>query len=446
MLNSILNSKFIYTKDETSFNLNLDFKLQTDPLHCFNHYRIIQNFLNDSYSNNYIILKSVLSQNINRNHDLQNRIKNIIIDNPKKLEDFDNLEKIKSAFIDYMQSVYSHPKVLHAHGIYEDDYGNVTELNTNWIALNRFQTNRNIKPLSEALDNYKGPGVFLTLTIDHKKVNGLKDAWQNISKRWNTFITRLCIEMNIKRKDLHYIWVLEAQGNGYPHIHALFLGIDYLFYAGNKNEWIKDNPHSKNLKHFWKIGGVFINSTKNKENIEKPIYYMMKYIRKTFEPFNGDDDKKILTQSLLWAFNKRSWNTSRGIFKFLNYYPKIPVVDMELVEMITIERLKGQYTPLLWIEKRIDKNNLVNQSSETFTTSNEDLNYLAEKISLFTATKSEQQAFKRLLKYKLDGIDGSYTIYDFKNPLKPEWIEWYKRYKHKRKIEKGLNAKYYLNT
>ena len=439
---SVLDTnRFIYSNNEISNNLDLNFKLQTDTVHCLDHSCIIQNFLKNSFSNNYIILKSELSQNINRNHDLQTRIRNTIIDKPKKLEDFDNLDHIKNAFIDYMNNAYKHPKVLHAHG----QFDNGEEINSNWIALNRFQSNQNIKPLSEALANYKGPGVFLTLTVDHKKVNGLKDAWQNIAKRWNTFITRLSIELKKPRKELNYIWVLEAQDNGYPHIHALFLGIDYLFWAGNKKEWINDNPHSKNIKHFWKIGGVFINSTKNHDNIERPIYYMMKYIRKTFEPFNPND-KKLLTQAMLWVFNKRSWNTSRGIFKFLDYEPKLPVVDMELEEMLTIERLKGQSTPLIWIENRIDKNNPANQPGETFTTSNEDLDYLAEKVSMFRASKSEQRALNYLLKYKNLGIEKSYTIYNLRDPINYEWIEWYKRYKRKRAIERKLNVKNYLNT
>jgi Protein of unknown function (DUF3296). len=407
---SVLDTnKFIYSKNEISNNLTLTFKPNLDNVLCFNHYSIIQNFLKTSFSNNYVVVKSEPSQNINRNHDLQNRIKNIIIDKPKKLEDFDNLEHVKTAFIDYMAYTFKHPKIMHTHGYFDDG----TEINSTWQALNRFQSNQNIKPLSEALANYNGPGVFLTLTIDPKKVNGLKDAWQTIAKRWNAFITRLSIELKKPRKELHYIWVLEAQQNGYPHIHALFLGIDYLFWAGNKTEWLNDNPHSKNIKHFWKIGGVFINSTKNHNNIERPIYYMMKYIRKTFEPFNPND-KKLLTQALLWVFNKRSWNTSRGIFQFLNYEPKIPAVDMELEEMLTIERLKGQYTPLVWIENKIDKNNPAYQSGETFTTSNEDLDYLAEKVSLFHASKSEQRALAYLLKYKNLGIEKSYTIYNLK--------------------------------
>lgn len=415
-VNAVLKSnKFIYSNNEISNNLDLNFKLQTEPLVCFNHSSIILNFLNLNFGNKYIIKKSDKVENINRNHDLQNRIKNIIIDNPEKLEDYDNLEKIKTAFTDYMKNVYSHPKILHGHGEFED--GN--EVNPTWIALNRFQSNRNIKPLSEALDNYKGHGVFLTLTIDHDLVDGLKDAWQKIAKRWNIFLTRLCIEKHIKRSDLNYIWVLEAQGNGYPHIHALFLGIDYLYWNGNKEAWLNDDPHSKNNKHFWKIGGVYINKTtwKNKkgeyESIRNPVNYMMKYIRKTFSPYY-DDDKKLLTQAMLWAFSKRSWNTSRGIFKFLNYEPKQSVIDVELEEMITVERLKGQYTPLVWIENKIDKNNPAYKSGKIYTNSDKDLNDLAEKISLFTATKSEQRAFKYLLKYKLQGIDKSYTVYDLK--------------------------------
>ena len=338
----------------------------------------------------------------------------------RKLEDFSDIDNVLKAFRNYKSECYLKPKVLHAHGIYEDDYGNTSELSITWEALNRFQSDRNIKPLSEALKQYKGKGVFLTLTVDHSKVRSLKEAWSNISKQWNIFMTRLSKELNVPRKDIHYIWVLEAQGNGYPHIHALFLGIDYLFWAGNKQEWINDNPHSKNLKHFWGWGSVYVNSTKSNTGVKNPINYMMKYIRKTFNPYS-QDDKKELTQAMLWAFNKRSWNTSRGLMSYLGHYSRVPVIDFELVEMVSFERLNGQSSGIVWLENT-DHN--AGQYVDTYSTDKEDLDYLAEKVSMFRASREEEKALNYLISMKNKGLDVSYHIYDLKDPN----AEWFKRY------------------
>jgi hypothetical protein len=271
-----------------------------------------------------------------------------ITDHKKNLYDYQDIENILNAFRSWQDNNYLHPKVLHAHGFNKKG----EPIESTWQAQNRFQSNRNIEPLSEALYNYKGKGVFLTLTINH--MHSLQDSWKNIAKWWHIYMRRLVIEIrsapgheDFKQSDLHYIWVLEAQENGYPHIHALFLGIDWLFWAGSKYEWINDNPHSKNLKHFWGKGSVFVNSTKKGENIKNPISYIMKYIRKMWDPY-GTDSKRELTQSMLWAFNKRSWNTSRKILEYLNYEKNEPV-RMKLISMEHFERLTGQHTPFIRI-------------------------------------------------------------------------------------------------
>ena len=371
--------------------------------YCLTHSNLIRNYFNDA-----VLIDSKSSGQINHNRDIPNNAKNLLIKNKNPLEYYDNINNINDVINDFrmwLANSYNHPKILHAHGY--DDYDN--EISATWEALNRFQSNRNIKPLSDALNNYKGSGVFLTLTVDHKKVKSLNDAWLNIAKQWNKFITRLRIEL--KQKKLNYIWVLEAQGNGYPHIHALFLGIDYLFYAGNKQEWINDNPHSKNLKHFWNWGSVFINSTKSKQSVKNPINYMMKYIRKTFDPYSKDN-KKELTQALLWAFNKRSWNTSRGIFDFLNYHTKISSIDLELVEMDTFEKLKGQSTPYVRIINvpNPDYKNTAYEVWNRYTTSKEDQSYLMDKLLKGNITYEEISILDDIIINILKGIDKSYKI------------------------------------
>ena len=383
-------SLFVYNSDFTNSltdTIELNFLLPASKVRCFNHSSIIQNFFD-----NAVINHSFKPNEISHNRDVQAMAKGMIKDK-HTLFDYADLDNVLQAFRSWKQKCYLHPFVLHSHG----QFDNGEEISATWQGLNRFQTDRNIKPLSKALENYHGKGVFLTLTVDHKIVTSLKDAWQNISKQWNIFMTRLSKELNIPRKDIHYLWVLEAQGNGYPHIHALFLGIDYLFWAGNKQEWINDNPHSKNLKHFWNWGSVFVNSTKSSAGVKNPVSYMMKYIRKTFTPYS-DDDKKELTQSLLWAFNKRSWNTSRGLLSYLGYSPKVPVVDLYLEEMVSFSRLKGQSSGVVWVDS-IDPELYPEavKPLDVLTTSDEDLNYLAEKVSLFRATSQEQRALKYLL-------------------------------------------------
>ena len=398
--NTESKSLFVYGNNNDLSNvLDLTFELPKNKIYCFNHHSVIETFFK-----NAVIVKSFRPFEISHNHDKQNNAKGMIKDK-RKLEDFNDIDNVKTAFRNWLSSCYAKPKVLHAHGDFEDDYGNYKVFSASWEALNRFQTDRNIKPLSQALEKYKGKGVFLTLTIDHKIVTNLKDAWQNIAKRWHTFIVRLKKELKVK--DLHYIWVLEAQGNGYPHIHALFLGLDYLFWAGNKQAWINDNPHSKNLKHFWAWGSVFVNSTKSNTGVKNPVSYMMKYIRKTFTPYSKDD-KKELTQALLWAFNKRSWNTSRGLLSYLGYSPKVPLIDFELVEMVSFERLNGQSSGLVWLENT--NHNDTSHSVEFYTTSNEDLDYLAEKVSLMRASIYEERALNYLISMKNKGLDVAYVL------------------------------------
>ncbi len=350
----------------------LDFRLspEKEVQSCIYHRSIIANYFKE-IGDDFTVLKSYTkAEDIVRNRNQSKRARGLLKER-KTIEDFDDINNVLKKFREWRRSYWSSPKNLHAHGYTEK--GELRE--KTWHALNRFETNRNIENLSEALKNYRGKGVFLTLTVDHTK--SLRESWETIAQDWHKFITRLVIELTNdliknyerkrgyplsreKRKELraklkthdffHYIYVLEAQGNGYPHIHALFLGLDWLYYAGNKHDWQNDNPHSKNLKHFWHRGSVFVNSTKSGQNINSPVNYLMKYIRKTFDRSPDDNGKKELTQAMLWAFNKRSFNTSRGLLNFLKFEKKPKEIVYELHGMAHFEDITGKTTPLIRIE------------------------------------------------------------------------------------------------
>lgn len=362
----------------------LEFRI--DNTICLDHRSVIQNFLPNS-----IWISSKGPEDIDHKFRHSERARGLIKDR-NKLEDYADIENVIKAFRNWREMYRTNPKLLHAHGERENTFtGEIENLQCSWIAQNRFDSNRNIYELSKALNFYKGPGVFLTLTVEHSR--SMKEAWQGISQRWNIFLTRLAKELGISRRDLKYIWVLEAQANGYPHIHALFLGIDWLYDIGNKEAWANDGPHSKNLKHYWKWGGVYINATRKGETIQSPVAYLMKYIRKTFsqgdEPEYDlmkigtlDTSKRELTQALLWAFRKRSFNTNRGLIEWIKLdlhiesekwenwdfdladpldenselepeleipfmAQSVDVTDWHLVEMAKLEILHGQKTPLV---------------------------------------------------------------------------------------------------
>ena len=318
---------------------------------CLDHDSVIQNFFNGSAIFRYSLANYEINRK--RKHDYIRELLNI---KPKTIEDYDLINRVIEYFENWIGIRAKYPVVIHSHGI--DIQGN--EKPITFQAVNRFISNRNIAPLSKALSEYSGSVVMLTLTIDQQIP--LSQAWLEITEYWNIFLTRLAIEMRIKRKDLHWLMVIEAQANGYPHIHALFFGIDdYLYPAGNKQEYENDNPHSKNLKHLWGHGSVFINKTESNENVKNPINYTMKYIRKTFStsPLHSQSEayKRELTQAMLWAFNKRSFHTSRGLIEWLKENSKKekteiewewdpPVFNIEFVSLNVYENLQGQKTPL----------------------------------------------------------------------------------------------------
>jgi len=157
--------------------------------------------------------------------------------------------------------------------------------------------------------------VFLTLTYDPSKIS-LISAWENIAKDWNRFKTRLF--QVIDRASVDYVMTVEAQMNGYPHIHVTFFGIDYLLWNGTWSEYKKLKKRNKkaSLQGIWKHGFTYVNKTDGGRKILVPLNYMMKCMSNTWGE-RGPASKGYLTQSLLWFFNRRSYNCGRKIGKLL---------------------------------------------------------------------------------------------------------------------------------
>lgn len=189
--------------------------------------------------------------------------------------------------------------------------------------------------------------VFLTLTLDPKKFNNDKFVmWGCITKEVDRFLQ--AVRMNFKRSGRvfpKYLWAIEGQKNGNPHIHMVF------FNATRLLDW-------KKLLKYWGNGALYINRTKDGEKIRYPINYITSYITKTFGNTNFDN---IRTQSLIWLFNHHSFNRSKYLIIplnpkgcgdwILNYLAIVDSHNNPLDEMDLIwYRLDKMFNPSLWVK------------------------------------------------------------------------------------------------
>jgi len=146
--------------------------------------------------------------------------------------------------------------------------------------------------------------VTLILTLDPKIFRYNKYLmWKSIKKEMNRFLTSL--KYYFKKRGIpfpKYIATIEAQKSGNPHLHFLFLNSKRLM------DWRK-------IRKLWGLGHTSIDRTYDGKNIKYAINYITKYITKTF---TKTDKENLLTQSLTWLFNIRSFSTSRGLIAPIN--------------------------------------------------------------------------------------------------------------------------------
>jgi hypothetical protein len=137
------------------------------------------------------------------------------------------------------------------------------------------------------------------LTLDPKQFNEDKfEMWKNIKSEFNRFLTNLKYYFKKQKRVFPpYICSIEAQKNGNPHLHICFLGASRIL------DWRK-------IRDIWKLGHIYINRDNSGRKIRNPVNYLMKYITKTY---TDTDENNVLTQSLCWLFNIRSYQCSRGL-------------------------------------------------------------------------------------------------------------------------------------
>lgn len=177
--------------------------------------------------------------------------------------------------------------------------------------------------------------VHVTGTIDPRLVdNDLEYAWQYLGYWFNMFLASLrkrCVrnitlkEEKEKAKELkirvYRSW--ESHGSGWPHFHAIlcFEGYSWTIFQDSKSRWrLNDKDTFQDAWSFGWIDVVALTPGTTNKNVEKVVSYVSKYVGKgatemDYRHVESWPRKRLLTESLLWYFGKRSYSISRGLLE-----------------------------------------------------------------------------------------------------------------------------------
>ncbi len=163
------------------------------------------------------------------------------------------------------------------------------------------------KKIREGVNYHVEKGVFVTLTYAH--ILSLDEAWaaldSDISRITNSI--KVFAKREAKRRhkpvpDLQYMYVVEAQESGYPHLHIFYADIDRLM--------DKDD-----LRWLWGRGHVKVKKRAN-VNLGK---YMSKYLTK--QSTGKEKDRIQMVLPYVWKYRIRLYGSSQ------KFHPKRSVEE-----------------------------------------------------------------------------------------------------------------------
>lgn len=138
----------------------------------------------------------------------------------------------------------------------------------------------------------------------------LKVSWKKLS-------------MIIRKKmpGTEYIWIVEPQKSGYPHLHiVLFADVSIGMQDGIKKQWAK--YQAGDYEH-----GAQFEIRQPEDSIESLRNYLMKYIAKGFVSTDSryGDHKwtpaELVFNALVWDGNYRTFQPSRGLQQYMGWTP-----------------------------------------------------------------------------------------------------------------------------
>jgi hypothetical protein len=184
--------------------------------------------------------------------------------------------------------------------------------------------------------------LLITLTLNPSNFRSNKKCmWETINILLKEFFDNLRIWY--KKRNIpfpKYIRCIESMkgriendfvSRGNPHIHICLFGQKWL------SKEIIDN--------FWPYGWTYIDSTAKGQHVRYPIHYITKYITKTY---TTNDPNNTLNQSLVWFFNKNSYDHSKGLV-----YPLQKIGDgtWDIYYIVELDPLHNTFVEIDYIFK-----------------------------------------------------------------------------------------------
>ena len=145
------------------------------------------------------------------------------------------------------------------------------------------------------LKNVKTSAVSVTMTYDKKRCS-LYDAWVNVSKEFNAWITKL--RKRYGKISIFRTW--EAFKSGYPHVNVIlyFHNTEFSVFRYKDKFRIREKKEFEHWHSFVDVQAV--------SDLRKNVHYITKYITKELYK-----KKSSLTLAMLWLFGKRSFSVSK---------------------------------------------------------------------------------------------------------------------------------------
>jgi len=195
-----------------------------------------------------------------------------------------------------------------------------------WTTAYRKKLLAKLYLLDEYIKENPSPVTLMTLTTYHDlkyRQNddsprlSIPEAFEVLKTSWK----KLSMIIRKKMPNTEYIWIVEPQKSGYPHLHVvLFADVSIGMQDGIKKQWEKYG--AGDYEH-----GADFEIRQPEDTIKSLRNYLMKYIAKGFVSTDSrfGDHKwtpaELVFNALVAAGNYRTFQPSRGLQKYLGWTP-----------------------------------------------------------------------------------------------------------------------------
>lgn len=214
-----------------------------------------------------------------------------------------------------------------------------------------YRINRQLKTLKDGILKYTNRGerlrhtnaVYVTGTIDPRLVDeDLEYAWQYIGYWFNLFLSNLRKKLTVPTVEIYEedgkpkvrevrsqpkIRILrswESHESGWPHFHAVICfdcgpraQLHWPIFQDSNSRWRIEDKQV--LEDSWPYGWIDVLALTPgtvEKNLENVIWYVGKNLSEMdYRLVNSWPIKRLLTQSILWYYGKRSYSISLDLVK-----------------------------------------------------------------------------------------------------------------------------------